>query len=200
MIETTIIDGANIMNIENIPKPDAALVAAVSNVNERELKLSDLLERGDTQESVIADLARQLDELVTARKWESANSPEDATIAKSACASLTAKLEEERELLNAINTAIRNSRHDLALAKHRVAVLTNALVKEAAVKVEPEAKQNLVSAMTDFFVCHLARDGIQSINSVQYELERLAQDHALVKGAEGQVNLLHRSVRESVTA
>ncbi len=86
------------MNIENIPKPDAALVAAVSNVNERALKLSDLLERGDTQESVIADLARQLDELVTARKWESANSPEDATIAKSACASLTAKLEEEREL------------------------------------------------------------------------------------------------------
>ena len=57
MIETTIIDGANIMNIENIPKADAALVAAVSNVNERELKLSGLFERGATQESVIADLA-----------------------------------------------------------------------------------------------------------------------------------------------
>jgi len=50
------------MNIENIPKPDAALVAAVSNVNERELKLSNLLERGDTQGSVIVDLARQLDD------------------------------------------------------------------------------------------------------------------------------------------
>ena len=35
------------MNIENILKPDVTLVAAVSNVNERELKLSALFERGN---------------------------------------------------------------------------------------------------------------------------------------------------------
>ena len=155
-------NGANIMNIENILEPDAALVAAVSNVNKRELKLSGLFERGATQESVIADLARQLDEQVTARKWESAKTAEDATIAKSACANLTEKLEEERELLNAINTAIRNSRQDLALARHRVAILTNAIIKEAAVQVEPEARNNLISAMKEFFACQLARDGIHS--------------------------------------
>jgi len=188
------------MNIENILKPDTALVAAVENVNARELKLSDLFERGDTQKSVIADLARQLDELVTARKWESADTPEEAREAKHECADLTQRLEEERELLEAINTAIRNNRQDLALAKHRVAILTNAIIKEAAVKVEPEARNNLLSAMKDFLACQLAKDGIHSVSNAQHELERLAQDAALVRGVENQVNSIHRSLRESVAA
>ena len=200
MTESTIIDGVGIVNIENILKPDAALVAAVENVNERNIKLSALVERRDKQKDVIANLSGQLDEVVTACQWEAANTPEDAKKSKRECASLTEKLEEERELLNAIDTAIRNSRQDVALAKHRVAILTNAIIKEAAVKVEPEAKKNLLNAMTDFFACHLARDGIQSIGSAQYELEMLAQDHALVRGVEKQVNSIHRSLRESVAA
>jgi len=188
------------LNIENMLRPDAALVAAVANVNERELKLSALIERGNKQKDVIANLSDQLDELVTARKWESAKTSEDAKEAKRECASFTEKLGEERELLNAIDTAIRNSRQDVALANHRVAILANAIIKEVAVKKEPEAKENLVSAMKEFFACHLARDGIQSISSAQYELEQLAQDHALVKGVEKQVNSIHRSLRESVAA
>jgi len=188
------------LNIENMLKPDAALVVAVTNVNERELKLSALFERGGKQKDVIADLSDQLNELVAACEWVSAKTPEDARQAKRQCADLTKKLEEERELLNAIDTAIRNSRQDVALANHRVAILANAIVKEAAVKNEPEAKENLISAMKEFFACHLARDGIQSISSAQYELEQLAQDHALVKGVEKQVNSIHRSLRESVAA
>ncbi len=188
------------MNIENILKPDAALVAAAENVNERELKLVSLLARRDEQKDVIADWSGQLDELVTARKWESANSSEDAKEAKQECAGLTQKLEEERELLDAIDTAIRNNRQDAALAKHRVALLTNAIVKEAALKEEPEVKKNLLNALNDFFACHLARDGIQSIGSAQSELEMLAQDHSLVKGVENQVNSIDRSLRESVAA
>ena len=188
------------MNIENILKPDAALVAAVENVSERELKLVGLLARRDEQKDVIADLSGQLDELVTARKWESANSPEDAKEAKQECAGLTQKLEEERELLEAINTAIRNNRQDLALAKHRVAILTNAIIKEAAVKVEPEARNNLLSAMKDFLACQLAKDGIHSVSNAQHELEILAQDNDLVKGVENLVNSIHRSLRESVAA
>ena len=187
-------------NIENMLKPDAALVAAVANVNERELKLSALFERGGKQKDVIADLSDQLNELVAACEWVSAKTPEDARQAKRQCASLTEKLDEERELLNAIDTAIRNSRQDVALANHRVAILANAIIKEVAVKNEPEAKENLISAMKEFFACHLARDGIQSISSAQYELEQLAQDHALVKGVEKQVNSIHRSLRESVAA
>ena len=188
------------MNIENILEPDAALVAAATNVGERELKLSALIERGQEQQDVIADLSDQLNDLVAACEWVSAKTPEDAKQAKHQCANLTQKLEEERELLNAIDTAIRNGRQDIALAKHRVAILANAIIKEVAVKNEPEAKENLISAMKEFFACHLARDGIQSISSAQYELEQLAQDHALVKGVEKEVNSIHRSLRESVAA
>ena len=188
------------MNIENILKPDAALVAAVANVNEREQKLSALFERGNKQKGVIADLSDQLNELVTAPKWENAATPEDATEAKHECAILTEKLEEERELLNAINTAIRNSRDDVALAKHRVAILANAIIKEEAAKKEPEAKENLVNAVKEFYACHLARDGMQSIYSAQHELEILAQDHALVKGVEQQVNSIHQSLLANVAA
>jgi len=199
MNEPPIIDGAKIVNIENLLKPDAALVAAVANVNERELKLSALYQRGNKQKDVIADLSDQLNELVTAREWESANTA-DAKEAKRECANLTEKLEEERELLNAIDTAIRNSRHDVALAKHRVAILTNSIIKEAAVKVEPEARENLIQAMKDFFACQLAKDGIHSVSTAQHELENLSQDHELVRGVEKQVNSIHRSLRESVAA
>ena len=188
------------MNIENLLKPDAALIAAVRNVNERELKLSALFERGNIQKDVIADLAGQLAELVTAPQWEDANTPEDAKQAKRECAALTGQLDEERELLNAIDTAIRNGRQDVALAKHRVAILTNAIIKEAAVKVEPEARENLIHAMKDFFACQLAKDGIHSVGNAQNELENLSQDHELVRGVEKHVNLIHRSLRESVAA
>ena len=188
------------MNIENILKPDAALIAAVENVKERELKLSVQLERKSKQKYVIADLSGQLDELVAARKWEATNAPEEAKAAKHECARLTEKLEEEHELLDAIDTAIRNSRQDVALAKHRVAILTNSIIREAAVKVEPEARKNLIQAMKDFFACQLAKDGIHSVSTAQHELENLSQDHELVRGVEKQVNSIHRSLRESVAA
>jgi len=187
------------VNIENLLKPDAALVAAVENVKERERKLTAQFERSDNQKDVIVDLSNQLDELVAARRWEKAD-VEGAKEAKHECADLTLKLEEERELLNAIDTAIRNSRQDVALAKHRVAILTNSIIKEAAVKVEPEARKNLIEAMKDFFACQLAKDGIHSVSTAQHELESLSQDHELVKGVEKQVNLIHRSLRESVAA
>ncbi len=82
------------MNIENLLKPDAALIAAVENVKERERKLTAQFERRDNQKDVIVDLSNQLDELVTARRWESADA-EDAKEAKHECADLTLKLEEE---------------------------------------------------------------------------------------------------------
>jgi len=188
------------LNIENMLKPDAALVAAVTNVNERELKLSALFERGGKQKDVIADLSDQLNDLVAACEWVSAKTPEDAKQAKRQCANLTEKLEEERELLNAIDTAIRNSRQDIALAKHRVEILTNAIIKEAAVKVEPEARKNLIQAMKDFFACQLAKDGIRSVSTAQHELENLSQDHELVRGVEKRVNSIYQSLRESVAA
>ncbi len=188
------------MNIENLLRPDAALIAAVKNVTERELKLSALFERGNNQKDVIADLAGQLDELVTAPQWEGAKTAADAKQAKHECADLTAQLDEEHELLNAIDTAIRNSRQDVALAKHRVAILTNAIIKEAAVKVEPEARENLIQAMKEFFACQLAKDGIHSVSTAQHELENLSQDHELVRGVENQVNLIHQTLRESVAA
>ncbi len=187
------------MNIKKLLKPDAALVAAVENVKEREEKLSAQFERRDNQKDVIVDLSNQLDELVTARRWESADA-EGAKKAKHECADLTLKLEEEHELLNAIDTAIRNSRQDVAIAKHRVAILTNAIIKEAAVKVEPEARENLIQAMKDFFACQLAKDGVHSVSNAQHELENLSQDHELVRGVEKQVNSIHRSLRESVAA
>ena len=94
------------MNIENLLKPDAALIAAVENVKERERKLTAQFERRDNQKDVIVDLSNQLDELVTARRWESADA-EDAKKAKHECADLTLKLEEEHELLNAISCSPR---------------------------------------------------------------------------------------------
>ncbi len=187
------------MNIKKLLKPDAALVAAVENAKERERKLSAQFERRDNQKDVIVDLSDQLDDLVAACEWVSANA-EDAKEAKRECADLTLKLEEERELLNAIDTAIRNSRQDVALAKHRVAILTNSIIREAAVKVEPEARKNLIQAMKEFFACQLAKDGIHSVSTAQHELENLSQDHELVRGVENQVNSIHRSLRESVVA
>ena len=188
------------MNLEITLTPNAALRAASENIEKCQTKLDAFGESRGKQQAVVKRIFKLLTELVTAQKWESAQTPEDAKDAKHECTELIELLEDERSLMDSINATYSNAWHDLAAAKHKFAETANAMIKEAAVKKEPEIKKNLVSAMTDFFVCHLARDGIQSINSVQYELERLAQNHALVKGAEGQVNLLHRSVRESVTA
>ena len=188
------------MNIENFCKPDSTLIAAVEDVKERELKLSVLLGRRDKQNGVIADLANRLDDLIASRQWEAANSQQDAKKAKQECSDVAERLQDERELLAAINAAIRNSRQEVALANHRVEILTNTIVKEAALQDEPQVKNNLVGAMKEFFACHLAREGARSIGVAQNELEILAQDYTLVKGVERQISSIHQSLRDSVAA
>ncbi len=188
------------MNLEITLTPNAALRAAAEKIEKCQTKLDSFGESRGKQQAVVKRIFKLLTELVTAQKWESAPTPEDAKDAKHECTELIELLEDERSLMDSINATYSNAWHNLAAAKHKFAETANAMIKEAAASKEPEVTENLVSAMTDFFACHLAQDGIQSIGSAQYELESLAQDHALVKGVEKQVNLIHRSLRESVAA
>ncbi len=188
------------MNLEIKLTPNAALRAASENIEKCQTKLDAFGESRGKQQAVVKRIFKLLTELVTAQKWESAPTPEDAKDAKHECTELIELLEDERSLMNSINATYSNAWHNLAAAKHKFAETANAMIREAAVRKEPEVKENLVSAMTDFFACHLAQDGIQSIGGAQYELEMLAQDHALVRGVETQVNSIHQSLRESVTA
>jgi len=188
------------MNLEITLTPNAALRTAAENIEKCQTKLDAFAERRGKQQAVIKRIFKLLTELVTEQKWESAQTPEDAKDAKHECAEIIELLEDERSLMDSINVTYSNAWHKLAAAKHKFAETANGMIREAAVKKEPEIKENLVNAMTDFFACHLAQDGIQSIGSAQYELEMLAQDHALVRGVETQVNSIHQSLRESVAA
>ena len=188
------------MNLEITLTPNAALRTAAEDIEKCQTKLDAFAERRGKQQAVIKRIFKLLTEVVTAQKWESAPTPEDAKDAKRECAEIIELLEDERSLMDSINVTYSNASHKLAAAKHKFAETANGIIREAAVKKEPEIKKNLVNAMTDFFACHLAQDGIQSIGGAQYELEMLAQDHALVRGVETQVNSIHTSLRESVAA
>ena len=78
------------MKIENILKPDLALIEAVDRVKELELRLMAISARQRNQKNTVQELNSQLDEIVTSV---------DTDIAKRSCASLAGRLNEENDLL-----------------------------------------------------------------------------------------------------
>lgn len=179
------------MKIENILKPDLALIKAVERVKELELRFMAISAKRRNQKNTVQELNSQLDEIVTTV---------DTDIAKRSCTSLAGRLNEENDLLVAFDVAIDNSRREIALARHRVATLTNEAIRDAALKVEPEAKKNLVTALQGYFECYLAKSGVHSVGGAQHALEVLAQDQSMMRGVEQKVHSFQRTLYESAAA
>jgi len=188
------------MSIESTLKPNAAAKIAAERVSACNRVLEELEERRSKQKAVVAAILDQLKEIVIAHRWDTEKSTKGVEKARRECTEITAQLNREASLLGPTDMAYSSARHDLAVAKQRFAEISKEMIKEAALKEEPEAKNTLLAAMNDYFTCRFANGSIQSIGAAQYELEKLAQDQSWMLGVEKRVNSIHQNLYEQAAA
>ncbi len=116
------------MNIENGIVPSAELQEAATIAENCQAKYDDLQDRLVRQRQKVNKLSLELRELVMAKKWEEADIPEVAALARQECSLAAECFQDEQDLLLAIETAARNSRTDVSIAGNRVFRIISQLV------------------------------------------------------------------------
>ncbi len=108
--------------------PTVELEEAFVTAKACQARFEDLQERMARQSGKVNQLGRDLQELILARNWETAETPEEAAQAKRQCSELAEHYQQERQLLQAINTALLDTREDASSAGNRVTQIVSRLV------------------------------------------------------------------------
>ncbi len=116
------------MNIVDEIVPSPELQAAATAARNCQAKFDELQDRLIKQREIVNDLSLELRDLVMAREWQKAATPEEATSARRECSLAAERYQEEYELLGAIETAVRNIRADVSIAGNRVFGIISQLV------------------------------------------------------------------------
>ena len=134
------------MNIENGIVPSAELQEAATIAENCQAKYDDLQDRLVRQRQKVNKLSLELRELVMAKKWDEAEIPEVAALARQQCSMAAERFQEEQDLLLAIVTAARNSRADVSIAGNRVFKIISQLVSSQFSGAVIEGTADQVSA------------------------------------------------------
>ncbi len=116
------------MNIVDGIVPNTELQEAAIAARNCQADYDDLQDRLIRQREVVNELSMELRDLVMARQWENAATPEEAADARRECFFVSEHYQEEQELLTAIETAIRNTQADVSNAGNRVFRIISQLV------------------------------------------------------------------------
>ncbi len=108
--------------------PTVELEDATVTAKACQARFEDLQERMARQSGKVNQLAMDLQELILAMNWEIAETPEEAAQAKQQCSELAEHYQQERQLLQAINTALLDTREDASSAGNRVTQIVSRLV------------------------------------------------------------------------
>ena len=111
------------MVIETAELQEAARLATRSKATHESLR-QQLFE----QRQLVDDLSKSLRRIVLAKKWQDASTEEEAAVERQHCAELATRLNEERELLAAIQAAARDSETKVQNAGNRVQNIISRLV------------------------------------------------------------------------
>lgn len=111
------------MVIETEELQEAARLATRSKATHESLR-QQLFE----QRQLVDDLSKSLRRIVLAKKWHDASTEEEAAMERQHCAELATRLNEERELLAAIQAAARDSETKVQNAGNRVQSIISRLV------------------------------------------------------------------------
>ena len=109
-----------------VPTPELQEAAALAT--NYQAKYDDLQDRLVSQRSIANRASVELRELVMARKWDTSDSPEGAAEARKDCTQASERYRQERQLLEAIETAAANAEVDVSRAGNQVFTIISQLV------------------------------------------------------------------------
>ena len=116
------------MSIVDEIVPSAELQDAATTARNYQARYDDLQNRVVKQREIVNKLTIELRDLVMAKRWENADSPEEAAIARRECALAAERFQEEQDLLSAIESAVSNSQADVSIAGKQVFRIISQLV------------------------------------------------------------------------
>ena len=111
------------MVIETAELQEAARLATHSKATFESLR-----QQLTEQRQLVDDLSKGLRRIVLAKKWQDALTEDEATAERQQCAELATRLDEERELLAAIQAAARDSETKVQNAGNHIQCIISQLV------------------------------------------------------------------------
>ena len=157
----------------------------------------ELVDRQFEQVEAVNKAEEKLAKLVNARKCKS-DDPEEIRKANRVCKAQAQKVEEEREILDAIQTAVRNADEQVSNAGNSLAASIRHAISSAAQATKDQVREKLYDAMHEYFAVHYALKG--TLIGAQYEVEQMSYDNSLGKDAGQRISEASRKLREAVNA
>lgn len=90
--------------------------------------LENLRSQTEEQQARVSELYRELQNLVSERRWDTASTSDDTTAARNECLDVLSELESEEGLLNAMKAALKNTESQACSAGERVVALISQFV------------------------------------------------------------------------
>lgn len=162
------------MSYEDGIQVDSSLYEEAAVVKSCKDKRSALLDRLQEQRAVVVKAQEMLAQLVNDR---STNDPE----AKAACKAQARNVDDEQEVLEAIEIAVRACEENVFQAEDKLAQSIRETISRAAKKHQGKVRCDLLGAMGEYFACFNAIKG--TFIGAQYEVEQLTFDRSLTKNA-----------------
>ncbi len=183
------------MSFENGLQATESMQAKADRIKHCGDKSTELGTRLHEQAEVVSKTEEKLAELVNARKPNS-DKPDELVNANIAIKKQAEKVEEERELLDAVQTAVRNAEQQRSDASNGLAGSIRHAISNAALPLKDRVSENLFNAMQEYFTIHYALKG--TLTGAQYEVEQLSRDRSLGVEAGKRIAGASLKLREAV--
>ena len=174
------------------------LLAAEARRKEIETNLIATRERRGKQLDIVQKASKALDKLLVARLWEKCTAPKEVLDAKREFKLASENFEDEKDMLSAIETAIKNTASETVAANGEVKRTIDSIISSAAQKTEREIRVAVEMAMENFIACQVAIRGSLSVMGSQHELEMMAGDIGRLKVIDSRVGAAYLKLEEAV--
>lgn len=178
-------------------EPTPGLVSAEARRKGIEANLLASRERRVKQLDLVQSAAKAVNKLMAARLWERCTVPEEVRDAKRKYKSASENFEDEKDMLQAIDIAIKNSTAEMAAASGEVQRAIKGIISRVARETEKEILAKVEEAMADYVASQLAIHGPGAVPGAQYDLEMMTSDIRRLKAIDARIGAAYKKLEEA---
>jgi hypothetical protein len=135
------------MNFERGLKPTTEMIEAARVAKEKLANWELIRKQVNAQRKLVNDLSKKINDLVQAKKWQHAETPQEVIATKRECSDAGEQHIEETEVLQAFEIALANTHQDYNSASAKVDDLVKSRFMMESDKVEKKIRGNLDNAL-----------------------------------------------------
>lgn len=153
------------------------LVESVRHSKKMQKTQDEYRKRVSKPQQKVDDLEAKVNKLTKTQPWSKAKTPEEALKLKKEYIALCDELDEEKEFLDAILTAIGNTQNDVIKAMSKCAKDAERIAKSIPLNQADKIRKKLVTALEEYYWYQIGIVGPQHAHEKSlYEIGRIVRD------------------------